>query len=157
MTPAIRLLASRGIAHDVMRYEATPSDDEYGVAAARALGLPPDRVFKTLVATTDRGDYVVGLVPVDTRLDLKKLAPAVGAKKASMAEPSAVSRVTGYVLGGVSPLGQKKRLATIIDASARDLTRMHISGGRRGLEIALAPADLVALTDARFNEIALRD
>lgn len=154
MTPAIKMLETAGIAHDVRRYDAGQAAGDYGIDASRQLGLSPDEVFKTLVAETDTHAFIVAIVPVSGRLNLKKLAAAAGTKKTFMAEPATVEKITGYVLGGVSPLGQKKRLASFIDTSAEPLARMHVSGGRRGLEIALAPRDLATLTRARFADIA---
>ena len=121
--------------------------------AVHALGLAPGTVFKTLLATVD-GETVVAVVPADRRLDLKALARAAGGKKAAMADPERVERLTGYVVGGISPLGQRKRLKTFIDRSAADLDEMHVSGGRRGLEVRLAPTDLAELVDASFDPLA---
>ncbi|MGN8200218.1 Cys-tRNA(Pro) deacylase [Salinisphaera sp. RV14] len=153
MTPAIKILEAAGIAHEVRRYDAGEAAGDYGIEACRQLGLSPDEVFKTLVAETDTHAFVVAIVPVSGRLDPKKLASAVNTKKTAMAEPATVEKMTGYVLGGVSPLGQKKRLATVIDNSALPLEQMHVSGGRRGLEISLGPGDLAALTDGQFADI----
>ncbi len=121
------------------------------------LGLSPDEVFKTLVAETDTHAFVVAIVPVSARLDPKKLAAAMHTKKTFMAEPATVEKMTGYVLGGVSPLGQKKRLRTVIDSSAQTFDRIHVSGGRRGLEISLAPDDLAATHHRAFADIANAD
>ena len=127
---------------------------EYGVEAAAALGVDAARVFKTLlVATADRR-HVVAVVPVAATLDLKALAGAAGAKHAEMAQPADAQRLTGYVLGGISPLGQKRALPTYVDASADAHPTMFVSAGKRGLEVELAPADLVRLTDATFAPIA---
>ncbi|MGH1490739.1 MAG: Cys-tRNA(Pro) deacylase [Acidimicrobiales bacterium] len=153
MTPAIKLLERSGTAHKVVAYEHDPSADSYGEEAAEALGLQPSAVFKTLLADVDRGETVVAVVPVAHRLDLKALARAAGAKKASMADPTAAERLTGYVVGGISPLGQKKRLRTFVDSSAVDLDEIHVSGGRRGVEIALAPTALVDLLGATVSHL----
>jgi Cys-tRNA(Pro)/Cys-tRNA(Cys) deacylase len=126
----------------------------YGPEAAERLGLDPERVFKTLVAEVD-GALTVGVVPVSATLDLKALAGAVGGKRARMADVAAAERATGYVAGGISPLGQRKRLATVVDASAQRWETVYCSGGRRGLEIELAPADLVRLCGARVATIAV--
>ena len=134
-------------------YEHDPRAESYGTEAADALGLAPQRVFKTLLAEVD-GTLTVGIVPVTGQLDLKALAAAVGGKRAKMAEVAAAERATGYVAGGISPLGQKKRLRTVLDVSATTHETMFCSGGRRGLEIELAPADLVALTGAVVAPIA---
>ncbi|MCG8916119.1 Cys-tRNA(Pro) deacylase [Actinokineospora sp. PR83] len=154
-TPATALLAKRGITHQVHSYEHDPRAESYGLEAAEALGVEPSRVFKTLLADVD-GALVVGIVPVDAQLDLKALAAAVGGKKARMAEVAAAERSTGYVAGGISPLGQKKHLRTVLDTSALAFPTVFCSGGRRGLEIELASADLVALTRAVTAAIAAR-
>ena len=153
MTPAIVAAQKAGIPFSVHEYEHDPGAASYGLEAADKLGVDPSRVFKTLVASAGK-DLVVAVAPVARRLDLKLLAKAVGAKKAAMAEVAVVERVTGYVVGGVSPLGQKKRLATIMDESARGLDTIHVSAGRRGLEIELSPHDLAALTGASFAPLA---
>ncbi|AWN15964.1 Cys-tRNA(Pro) deacylase [Salinisphaera sp. LB1] len=153
MTPAIQILEAAGIAHEVRRYDASRAAGEYGIDASHQLGLSPQEVFKTLVAETGTHAFVVAIVPVSGRLNLKKLAATMNTKKTFMAEPATVEKMTGYVLGGVSPLGQKKRLATVIDSSALRLEQMHVSAGRRGLEISLSPGDLAALTDGQFADI----
>lgn len=154
MTPAVKTLQAAGIAHEIRHYEAGEATGDYGIDAAKRLGLSPDEVFKTLVAETDAHALVVALVPVSGRLNLKKLAATIKSKKAVMANPDRVEKTTGYVIGGVSPLGQKKRLETIIDNSAKRLLQMHVSGGRRGLELSLEPFSLAELTGARFADIA---
>jgi Cys-tRNA(Pro)/Cys-tRNA(Cys) deacylase len=151
-TPATALLAKQGVAHQVHSYDHG-SGQAYGPEAAERLGLDPERVFKTLVAEVD-GALTVGVVPVSATLDLKALAGAVGGKRARMADVTAAERATGYVAGGISPLGQRKRLATVVDASAQRWETVFCSGGRRGLEIELAPADLVRLCGARVAAIA---
>lgn len=152
MTPAINTAQKAKIAFTVHEYDHDPSCASYGLEAAEKLGIDPSRVFKTLVADLG-GELVVAVIPVEAMLGLKHLAKAAGAKKAAMADKTLVERTTGYVLGGVSPLGQKKRLRTFIDASAQSLPTMHVSAGRRGLEIELAPADLARLTGAQFAEL----
>ncbi|PAU75874.1 Cys-tRNA(Pro) deacylase [Halomonas salipaludis] len=154
MTPAIKALKRAKVSHQVLDYPHDPRAPAYGLEAVEALGLAPQSVFKTLLAQLDDGRLVVAMVPVDAQLDLKALARTAGARKAAMAEPSDAERATGYVLGGISPLGQKKRLATFIDASIEGRDPVHVSGGRRGLEIALASADLIALTDAKLAPLA---
>ena len=134
-------------------YEHDPAAPSYGLEAAAALGVTPERVFKTLVADVD-GRLVVGVVPVGGSLDLKALAAAVGGKRAAMADPSAAERSSGYVRGGISPLGQRKALDTVVDSSALEHPTVLVSGGRRGLEVELAPSDLVALTRARTAPIS---
>jgi Cys-tRNA(Pro)/Cys-tRNA(Cys) deacylase len=146
-TPATAVLTKVGVEFTVHTYEHDPSAASYGKEAADAMGVEPERVFKTLVADVD-GTLTVAVVPVAGTLDLKALAGAVGGKKAVMADPAAVTRTTGYVLGGVSPLGQRKQLPTVVDASATDFATMFVSAGKRGMEVELAPADLVRLTDA---------
>jgi len=154
MTPAIDQAKRAKITFQIHEYAHDPAAESYGLEAAQKLGVEPGRVFKTLVAATGPKDLVVAVLPVSRQLDLKLLAKAVGAKKAAMAEVKVVERTTGYVVGGVSPLGQKKALPTVIDASAEELATMFVSAGRRGLEIELAPADLAALTRATFSDIA---
>ncbi|WP_424189333.1 Cys-tRNA(Pro) deacylase [Actinokineospora sp. G85] len=152
-TPATALLAKRGVTHSVHTYEHDPRAESYGLEAAEAMGVEPARVFKTLLADVD-GVLVVGVVPVSAQLDLKALAAAVGGKKGRMAEVAAAERVTGYVAGGISPLGQKKLLRTVVDGSALGFSTVFCSGGRRGLEVELAPGDLVGLTRAVVAAIA---
>ena len=154
MTPAVKLLERDGADFELRDYAHDPRAPAHGEEAARALGLDPDRVFKTLVARLDDGRLAVGIVPVSGQLDLKALARAAGARRATMAEPAEAERATGYVLGGISPLGQKKRLATFLDASAEAFERIHVSAGRRGLEIGLAPVDLIRLSRARLAPLA---
>lgn len=154
MTPAIRTLEQAGVAFTLHEYRHDPVAPAYGLEAAEALGLPPHTVFKTLLAMLDGKRLAVALVPVSHSLDLKALARAAGAKKASMAEAGVAERATGYVVGGISPLGQKQRLATFIDASAEALEQLHVSAGRRGLEVSLATADLKRLTAARLAPLA---
>ncbi|MET7753250.1 Cys-tRNA(Pro) deacylase [Streptomyces sp. NPDC005389] len=146
-TPATVALTAAGTSFTLHAYEHDPASPSYGEEAAEALGVSPDRVFKTLVADVD-GELTVAVVPVAGQLDLKALASAVGGKRAAMADPAAAERTTGYVRGGISPLGQRKRLRTVLDASASDHASICISAGRRGLEVELSPADLAALTSA---------
>ncbi|NUR27155.1 MAG: Cys-tRNA(Pro) deacylase [Catenulispora sp.] len=146
-TPATAVLTKAGVDFTVHAYEHDPSAASYGREAADAMGVEPDRVFKTLVADVD-GTLTVAVVPVAGSLDLKALAGAVGGKKAAMADPSDVTRTTGYVLGGVSPLGQRKQLPTVIDETALLFDTMFCSAGKRGMEIELAPDELVRLTEA---------
>ncbi|MCX3063480.1 Cys-tRNA(Pro) deacylase [Streptomyces beihaiensis] len=146
-TPATVALTAAGTEFTVHSYEHDPEHPSYGEEAAEAMGVSPDRVFKTLVADVD-GQLTVAVVPVAGRLDLKALAAAVGGKRAAMADPALAERTTGYVRGGISPLGQRKKLRTVIDATARDHATVCVSAGRRGLEVELAPEALAALTDA---------
>jgi Cys-tRNA(Pro)/Cys-tRNA(Cys) deacylase len=146
-TPATALLTKLGIKHAVHVYEHDQRRASYGLEASDALGLPPERVFKTLVAEVDRR-LTVGMVPVAGHLDLKALAAAAGGKKARMADAQAAERATGYVVGGISSLGQRKRMPVVIDSAALGFATVSCSGGRRGLEIELAPGDLVRATGA---------
>ncbi|WP_372867589.1 Cys-tRNA(Pro) deacylase, partial [Pseudomonas sp.] len=138
MTPAIDLLKKAQAAHRVHSYSHDPKAASYGLEAAEKLNLEPARVFKTLLAATEKGELLVAVVPVAGSLDLKALAQAAAVKKADMADPAAAQRATGYLLGGISPLGQKKRLRTFIDASAQQYPSIFVSAGRRGLEVELA-------------------
>lgn len=153
MTPAIDAARRAKIVYQVHEYTHDPAAESYGEEAAAKLGVPEERVFKTLVVTVGGKELVVGVLPVSSMLNMKALAKAMGAKKAAMADPSDVERVTGYVLGGVSPLGQKKRLKTVIDASARAFPTIYVSAGRRGLQIELNPQDLKKITGGSFAEI----
>ncbi|WP_156756682.1 Cys-tRNA(Pro) deacylase [Actinokineospora pegani] len=153
-TPATALLAKREVTHSVHTYEHDPRAESYGLEAAEAMGVEPARVFKTLLADVD-GVLVVGVVPVSAQLDLKALAAAVGGKKGRMAEVAAAERATGYVAGGISPLGQKRLLRTVVDESALGFSTVFCSGGRRGLEVELAPGDLVGLTRGVVASIAV--
>jgi Cys-tRNA(Pro)/Cys-tRNA(Cys) deacylase len=153
-TPATIAAAEAGIACTLHPYEAgTAAGGSYGQAAADALGVPHERLFKTLLAEVD-GNLTVAVVPVSASLDLKALAAAAGGKKAVMAEPRDAERATGYVVGGISPLGQRRRLPTVVDGSASAFATVYVSAGRRGLQIELAPADLVRLTGAAVAGIA---
>ena len=153
MTPGINLARKQKIAHTVHEYSHDPDSESYGQEAADKLGVPASLVFKTLVVSLDNKALAVAVLPVSGMLSMKQIARAAGAKKATMAPPADVERATGYVLGGVSPLGQKKRLKTIIDVSAADYDTVYISAGRRGLEIELSPDDLKKLTNAVLAEI----
>ncbi len=154
MTPAVEAAKAAGIAYEVVQYEHDPAAESYGLEAAETLGVAPERVFKTLLAKVDGRTLAVGIVPVAQRLDLKALAAAAGGRKAEMADPAEAQRATGYVVGGISPLGQKRRLVTVLDESALAHDTIYVSGGRRGLEIVLAPADLLRLTDGGAAPIA---
>lgn len=153
MTPAINTAKKAKIPYTVHSYQHDQAAASYGLEAAEKLGVDPNRVFKTLVTALDGQTLAVAVVPVATTLNLKLLAKAAGAKRAEMADKAMVERVTGYVLGGVSPLGQKKRLKTIIDSTAEPLPTVLVSAGRRGLEIELQPRDLAKLTGAIFAAI----
>ena len=146
-TPATVELTAQRVEHALHPYDVSPTAPNYGALVAQALGVAPERVFKTLLAEVD-GGLVVGVVPVTGDLDLKALAQAAGGKRATLADRVAAERSSGYVRGGISPLGQRKRLPTVVDESARALDLMFVSAGRRGLQVSLAPADLIRLTDA---------
>ena len=152
-TPATVALAKAGMTFTTHSYEHDPAAKSYGLEAAEALGLQPEQVFKTLLVEVD-GKLSVGVVPVDKQLDLKAVAAALNGKKAAMADPAAAERITGYVVGGISPIGQKRPLPTVVDASAIDHETVYVSGGRRGLDLGLSPADLIKLTSARTASIA---
>jgi Cys-tRNA(Pro)/Cys-tRNA(Cys) deacylase len=152
-TPATALLARRKVPFTVHPYDHDPRAGSYGAEAAAALGVPPAQVFKTLVVSVD-GRLAVGVVPVSGSLDLKAVAAALGGKKAAMAEPAVAERATGYVTGGISPLGHRSRLPVVLDASAQDWETVYVSAGRRGLQVSLAPADLVRVADATVAPIA---
>ncbi|MFT7600445.1 MAG: Cys-tRNA(Pro)/Cys-tRNA(Cys) deacylase [Acidimicrobiales bacterium] len=154
MTPALDQLVRLGIAHRTLLYEHDSASASYGTEAAEALGIDPETVFKTLLANVAGIGLVVGLVPVTGTLDLRALARAAGGKKAAMADPKLAERTTGYVVGGISPFGQRKRLPTFVDEIAEILDVIRVSGGRRGLEIELAPADLLAVLGAQTAPLA---
>ncbi len=157
MTPAVSAARQAGIAFTLHEYRHNPRAASYGLEAAEALGLDVARVFKTLVAAAEGKGLWVAVVPVAGLLDLKALAAAAGAKRAVIAEPKAAERATGYVVGGISPLGQRQRLSTVIDASAFAFPTIYVSAGRRGLEIELAPADLVRLCAGTVAPVARPD
>ncbi|MGD9572166.1 MAG: Cys-tRNA(Pro) deacylase [Thermoleophilia bacterium] len=152
-TPATVALTRAGIAFTARPYEHDPRAESYGLEAAAALGVEPERVFKTLMAAVD-GALTVAIVPVAARLDLKALARAAGGRSAAMAAPADAERATGYVVGGISPLGQRKAHPTVIDETVLLHDTVLVSGGRRGLDLELAPADLVRATDAVLAPIA---
>ena len=151
-TPATVALTRAGIAFTEHAYAHDPAAASYGVEAAEVLGLDPARVFKTLLASVD-GRLVVGIVPVSGQLDLKAVAAAVGGKKATMADPADAERATGYVVGGISPVGQKRVHPTVLDESALAFETVYVSGGRRGLDLGLSPGDLVRVTSATVAAI----
>ncbi|MFJ8182012.1 Cys-tRNA(Pro) deacylase [Streptomyces sp. NPDC096105] len=151
-TPATVALTAAGVPFTVHSYDHDPSHPSYGEEAAEAMGVSPGRVFKTLVADVD-GALTVAVVPVAGQLDLKALASAAGGKRATMADPALAERTTGYVRGGISPLGQRKKLPTVLDESARRHETICVSAGRRGLEVELAPDDLAHLTSATLAPI----
>jgi Cys-tRNA(Pro)/Cys-tRNA(Cys) deacylase len=156
MTPAITQLKRAGVAYRLHEYRHDPAAASYGLEAAEALGLAPERVFKTLIAELigPAGGLASVVVPVVARLDLKALAQAAGAKRAEMANPAQAERATGYVVGGISPLGQKRRLALWLDSSALGFDTIYVSGGRRGLEIELPPSALLELNSGHAAAVA---
>ncbi|MEZ5224466.1 MAG: Cys-tRNA(Pro) deacylase [Ilumatobacteraceae bacterium] len=159
MTPAVSELQRAAVTFVLHEFDHDPSERNYGLEAARALGVDPDRVFKTLLADVtpvrDGVARVVGIVPVTTQLSLKELAGAVGAKRAEMCAPDIAERSTGYVVGGISPFGQKRRIPTVIDETSELSATIFVSGGRRGLDLEVAPGDLIRLLDAVVAPIAV--
>ncbi len=154
MTPAVQVAKQAGVVFSVHQYEHDPHTASFGREAAEKLGAAAEIIFKTLVVQTDKGELAVVIVPVMKNLDLKAAASTLSAKKVRMVDKSLVQRTTGYIPGGVSPLGQKKQLPTLIDSSAGNHQQIYISAGRRGLEIALSPGDLVDLCNATLSEIS---
>ena len=150
MTPAINLLKKKGISFDVLSYQHEPSQQQFGLEAVEKLNLPAEQVFKTLVLEDTEHQLLVAIVPVSQQVNLKMLAKAACVKKVQMASQQKVENTTGYILGGVSPLGQKKRLVTYVHESAQEFDVMYVSAGKRGLEIALSPQDLCSLLNAKF-------
>jgi Cys-tRNA(Pro)/Cys-tRNA(Cys) deacylase len=153
MTPAIQLLKKAQAEYQVHSYQHDPQSNSYGLEAAEKLNLAPAQVFKTLLVVTEKAELLVAVVPVAGTLDLKALAQAAGVKKTEMADPLAAQRATGYLLGGISPLGQKKRLRSFIDASAQQFPSIFVSAGRRGLEVQLSAATLAQHCHALFAAI----
>jgi Cys-tRNA(Pro)/Cys-tRNA(Cys) deacylase len=151
-TPATNLLTAKGVDFRAHEYSHDPNSTSFGLEAAEKLRVDPNRVFKTLIANVDES-FAVAIVPVNQQVSLKSLARTLGAKRAVMADPAAAARLTGYVVGGISPLGQKRLLSTVIDQSANEFETILVSGGRRGFDIELSPQDLAQLLSAVFAEI----
>lgn len=153
MTPAVRVLEAARVAFTLHRYDHDAAAESFGEEAAAKLNVPPERMFKTLVATVDASRLVLVVVPVSHRLDLKKLALASDGKKADLADPRAAVKATGYVIGGISPLGGRKKLPTLLDETALAFETIYVSAGQRGLQIELAPGELRRLTDALVADL----
>lgn len=154
-TPATKALDAANISYRVLPYDHDPAAESFGLEAAEVLGLDPDCVFKTLLATLDTDELVVAIVPVSGRLDLKALARHAGAKRATMADPGIAEKTTGYVVGGISPIGQRKQLRTFVDETAEVVDEIYVSGGRRGFDLGLKPSDLLAATHAIAVPLAI--
>lgn len=152
MTPACKVLKSNKIEYSIHEYEHDANAKSFGLEAAEKLNLKFEEVFKTLMVT-DEKNYFVAVLPVNHQLNLKKVAAAFGCKKLQMADPKIAERLSGYLVGGISPVGQKKRLKTVIDASAESLSKMYVSGGKRGLDIGLKPQDLAQVLSAQFVDV----
>ena len=152
MTPATKLLKANKIDFSIYEYEHDTNAKSFGLEAAEKLNLRVEEVFKTLLVT-DEKNYFVAILPVHHQLNLKKVAQAVGAKKLKMSDPKDAERLTGYLVGGISPVGQKKRLKTVIDQSAVQLEKLYVSGGKRGLDIGLKPQDLAKVLSATFADV----
>ena len=152
MTPACKILKAQKIEYSIHEYEHDVNAKSFGLEAAEKLGLEVEEVFKTLMVTDDKNFFIV-VLPVNHQLNLKKVASAFGCKKLHMADPKVAERLTGYLVGGISPIGQKKRLKTVIDASATSLAKIYVSGGKRGLDIGVKPQNLADVLSAQFIDV----
>ncbi len=152
MTPACKILKAQKIEYSIHEYEHDVNAKSFGLEAAEKLGLEVEEVFKTLMVTDDK-NFFIAVLPVNQQLNLKKVASAFGCKKLHMADPKVAERLTGYLVGGISPIGQKKRLKTVIDASATSLAKIYVSGGKRGLDIGVKPQDLADVLSAQFIDV----
>ncbi len=157
MTPAVNYLKKQNCEHKILKYEHDPACTNYGHEAAEKLGLEKSRVFKTLLVELNPKELAVGIIPVDCTMSLKEVSKALKVKSAKMADKDEAQKVTGYLLGGISPFGQKKRLKTILDMSALDFDTIYVSGGRRGLDIEVKPEDIVKLLSAVVFNIGVND
>lgn len=155
MTPAVQLLAERKISFRLCEYDHDPANSNFGLEAANELGLDPDEVFKTLIVVAG-GDEMCAIVPVSGQLSLKAFANAVGVKRVEMCPPERAQRATGYLVGGISPIAQRRSLVTVIDETAQLYDEVFVSGGRRGLDVAVGPDDLMVVTGGMFADIATR-
>lgn len=155
MTPAVQELSKRNVPFTILEYDHDSSSESYGLEAAEKLNQPAHKVFKTLVVETNEGNLAVAIIPVNRELSLKAMAAGLKVKKVKMAKPDKVEQTTGYVLGGVSPIGQKRQLPTLLDQSAMDLESILISGGKRGLDLELSPTDLCEVTDADYEPLGI--
>ena len=155
MTPAVQLLAERKISFRLCEYDHDPANSNFGLEAANELGLDPDQVFKTLIVVAG-GDEMCAIVPVSGQLSLKAFANAVGVKRVEMCPPERAQRATGYLVGGISPIAQRRSLVTVIDETAQLYDEVFVSGGRRGLDVAVGPGDLMVVTGGMFADIATR-
>ncbi|MBL6635435.1 MAG: Cys-tRNA(Pro) deacylase [Actinobacteria bacterium] len=155
MTPAVQLLAERKISFRLCEYDHDPANSNFGLEAANELGLDPDQVFKTLIVVAG-GDEMCAIVPVSGQLSLKAFANAVGVKRVVMCPPERAQRATGYLVGGISPIAQRRSLVTVIDETAQLYDEVFVSGGRRGLDVAVGPDDLMVVTGGMFADIATR-
>ena len=154
MTPAVELLRSLGIDHRIVEYDHDPDHPSFGDEAVEALGVDPGLVFKTLMVTLDDGSHAVGVIPVNTRLDLKAIAAVAGGKRAAMTDPTLAERRSGYVVGGISPFGQKRVVPTFVDDSALTADEIYCSAGRRGIELVVAPGAFAEALGATFTAIS---